>query len=71
MSRSPDAPASAGNADSARLIAAQAKSLRATLLRDRPPDLPISAGELADAVELIELLATEFADDLEARGHDA
>jgi len=66
MSRSPDASAGACNA---RLIAAQAKSLRATLLRDRPADLPISAGELADAVELIELLATSVADDLEARGH--
>jgi hypothetical protein len=68
MGGSANAPASDGNA---RLIAAQAKSLRATLLRDRPPDLPISAGELADAVELIELLATELADDLEVRGNDA
>jgi hypothetical protein len=48
--------------ENTRMIAAQAKSLRATLLRDRPPDLPVSAGELADAVELIELLATEVAD---------
>jgi hypothetical protein len=32
------------------LIAAQAKSLRGTVLRDRPPNLPVSAGELADEV---------------------
>jgi hypothetical protein len=44
------------------LIAAQAKSLRGTMLRDRPPNLPVSAGELADAVELIELLADSMAD---------
>jgi hypothetical protein len=43
-------------------IAAMARSLRATLLRDRPPDLPVSAGELANAVELIELLADEVGD---------
>ena len=58
-------------ANNARILAAQAKSLRGTLLRDRPADLPVSAGELANAVELIELLATELADDLEARGRDA
>jgi len=44
------------------MIAAQAKSLRGTLLRDRPPDLPVSAGELADAVELIEQLANDVLD---------
>jgi hypothetical protein len=44
------------------LIAAQAKSLCGTVLRDRPPNLPVSAGELADAVELIELLADSMTD---------
>jgi len=44
------------------LIAAQAKSLHATVLRDRPPGLPVSAGDPADAIELIELLADSPAD---------
>jgi hypothetical protein len=37
-------------------------ALLASVLRDRPPALPVSAGELADAIELIELLADSLAD---------
>jgi hypothetical protein len=71
LSGSSEYPPGGGNSANARLIAAQAKSLSGTLLRDRPRDLPISADELADAVELIELLATALANDLQARRHDA
>ena len=45
-----------------RMIAAQAQSLRATLLRDRRPGDPVTYADLADAVELVQLLATELAD---------
>jgi hypothetical protein len=59
------------NLGKARIIAAQAKSLRGTLLRDRPADLHVGAGELADAVELIELLANEVSGIAEKKEQEA
>jgi hypothetical protein len=51
MNGPPGAPPDYTAPENARLLAAQAKSLRATLLRNRPPNLLVSAGELADVVE--------------------
>jgi hypothetical protein len=42
-------------------IAAMARSLRATLVRDRPGSPPITTREAADIVELIQLLAESVA----------
>ena len=50
--------------DAARMLAAMAKSLRATLMRDRRLGDPVTYGDLADAVELVELLARQLADHL-------
>jgi hypothetical protein len=44
------------------MIAAQAKSLRGTFLRDRRLGDPVTYGDLADAVELIEHLASDVLD---------